>query len=146
MLAPEVRLADLDIFYRLTKPSRKGHRDREPLKSCGCFDPVSLLPGPFLKLHTVEKDKSINLVDQVEIAEPRQVSRLRDGNFHLPPSVSTKRSVTLRNPSDFHSSAAAVLPSATSNWILDGANACNSRMACRAQALATPLRRWADAT
>src|SRR5207245_7663942 len=58
------------------------HRHREPLRPGGRLDPIAILPAVLFELHGVEEDEHVGFSPLGQVAEPRQVVRLMDGDLH----------------------------------------------------------------
>src|ERR1700683_147526 len=98
VLSRKFRIANFDFAYFLFKPAPEDHRDCEPQQSGRRLDTVALLPGLLLKLHVVEKDERVDLIDQVQEAQPGHISGLREGDFHSRPARLEEASTISASP------------------------------------------------
>src|SRR6185436_16843066 len=57
-------------------------RYREPARPVGRLDPVAILPAVLLVLHGVEEHEQVSARPFREVAEPGQIVRLVNGDFH----------------------------------------------------------------
>src|SRR5262249_27617183 len=78
--APRLRAVRLDGGDRRAQPRAHGHR--EPACAGGGLDAIAILPAVLLVLHGVEEDEGVGGGPLGEIAEPRHVLRLVDGELH----------------------------------------------------------------
>src|SRR5262249_56716636 len=76
------RLADIDRHVRDRHPQLRPDRHGEPLRPRGGLDRIAILPAVLLELHGVEEDEEIGFSPLGQVAEPRQVVRLMDGDLH----------------------------------------------------------------
>src|SRR5262245_62316760 len=59
-----------------------GDGNRQPARPAGREDAVPIPPGAVV-LHVVEQDELVGHVDQIEVALPRDVARLDDGDLRV---------------------------------------------------------------
>jgi hypothetical protein len=66
----------------------------QPAQTLGRLDPVAIPPVALRELQVVVHDEQVDVVDEIEVAPPRQVIRLNDADSH--PSVRRLATKNLR--------------------------------------------------
>src|SRR5919201_2073054 len=77
---PGLLAVDRDV--RDWRAEARVHRDREPPGAVRRLDAIAVLPAVLLVLNGIEEDEEIRGRPFREIAEPRQILRLVDGDSH----------------------------------------------------------------
>src|SRR5262245_51173908 len=78
MLAlPILPIVDLDIADGLPRAATVPHRHGQPHGAFWALDAVAVAPALLVELHVVVVHEHVGLAHEIEIAEPRQISRLQ---------------------------------------------------------------------
>src|SRR6185503_1193397 len=91
VLARPARVGDARVADALLVLAFHLHRNGEPAEPARRLDQVAAAPVALGELHVVEQDELVDLVDEIEIALPRDVARLQDRDalqgfsFYNPP-------------------------------------------------------------
>jgi hypothetical protein len=79
MFAPPVlEVIDLDVENRLSRAAAVKNRHGEPNSALRTLHPVAIAPAVLVKLHVVVMHEHIGFLQQIEISQPWQISRLQD--------------------------------------------------------------------
>src|SRR5438128_2073936 len=74
------RITDADVLDRLREPAFYLDRDGQPQQTVLGFDLIAIPPVALRELRVVVQNEFVDLAHQIEVALPRDVRRLQDGD------------------------------------------------------------------